>query len=319
MPYLITGSAGFIGFHTAKSLLDKGETVVGIDNLNDYYSPKLKLARNAILLQSKNYSFNELNICDHDKLKKLHDRYKFQKIIHLAAQAGIRYSLEAPFSYAESNLQGFLSILELARYGKIEQLIYASSSSVYGANAKLPFSVSDPVSTPISFYGATKIANEAMAYSYHHLFHIPMIGLRFFTVYGPWGRPDMAYYKFATAIHQEKPIDVYNEGKMNRSFTYITDVVDGILACTQLKREFEILNIGNNESVPLLSFIQCLEKNLGKKAKLQFLPAQPGDMQSTAADIAYTTKLLGYKPKISIEKGLSEFVSWFMEYFKASK
>jgi UDP-glucuronate 4-epimerase len=319
MSYLVTGSAGFIGFHTAKALLEKGETVIGVDNLNEYYSRRLKLDRNDILAGHKKYAFHDLNICSHVELKALYDRHKFATIIHLAAQAGIRYSIEAPFSYAESNLQGFLSILELARYGKINQLVYASSSSVYGANAKLPYSVSDQVSQPISFYGATKIANEAMAYSYHHLYSIPMIGLRFFTVYGPWGRPDMAYYKFAKAILNGTPIDVYNQGKMNRSFTYISDVVEGIMACLNLKSGFEILNIGNDKSVPLMSFIGTLETNLGKKAIVNFLPSQPGDMQATAADIEYTRQLIGYTPKVSSEEGLREFVNWFRDYVKASK
>jgi UDP-glucuronate 4-epimerase len=312
--FFITGSAGFIGHHVARLLLEQGAAVVGIDNMNDYYDPKLKYDRNKELEQFPHYSFYNLDITDYEGLSAIYKKHGCEIIIHLAAQAGVRYSIVNPFTYQKSNLEGFLSILELARHAGTKNLVFASSSSVYGANSKIPFSIKDPISKPISFYGATKLANEVMAYSYHHLFGTPMVGLRFFTVYGPWGRPDMAYYKFTDAIQAGRPIDVYNNGQMSRSFTFISDVVNGVVSAVRRGNAFDIFNIGNPEKTDLVYFIRTIEKAMGKKAMLNYLPMQDGDMIATHADIAETKAQLNFEPTVSIDTGIGIFVEWYKKY-----
>jgi len=317
MKIFITGSAGFIGFHLAKTLLDNGERVVGLDNLNDYYSRQLKLDRNKNLNKHDEYSFYHIDLCDYEDLEEIFQKHDFDVICHLAAQAGVRYSIERPFIYQKSNLEGFTNILEMVRqYGKTKKLIFASSSSVYGGNKKVPYSVGDDVTTPVSYYGATKVANEIMAYSYHHLYGIPMAGLRFFTVYGPWGRPDMSYFKFTEKILKGDPIDVFNYGDMKRDFTYIDDIIDGIVRCLNVSFDYEIFNLGNNRPVNLLDFIEILEEIIGKKAKKNTLPMQSGDMYETFADISKSKKMLGFEPKTDIKEGLNKFFNWYSNYFK---
>ncbi|MEF8848945.1 MAG: GDP-mannose 4,6-dehydratase [Candidatus Thermoplasmatota archaeon] len=315
MSILVTGSAGFIGFHVAKRLLEDGYTVIGLDSVNDYYSQRLKWDRNQILEEFKNFTFYHKDLCDREGLNKIFDENKIDDICHLAAQAGVRYSIENPYQYQKSNLEGFTNILEIARTSETQNFVYASSSSVYGGNKKVPFSVEDSIDKPVSFYAATKVANEAMAYSYHHLYDISITGLRFFTVYGPWGRPDMAYFKFTDRIVNDKPIDVYNHGDMKRDFTYVDDIVDGVISALDKRFDFELFNLGNNQPVNLLKFINILEKKLGKKAKKNMLPMQPGDMKETYADISKSQKMLGFKPKISIEEGLDRFVEWYKSYY----
>jgi len=315
MSIVVTGCAGFIGFHTAQTLLKKGELVVGIDNINDYYSKALKIARNKILEKYDNYRFYHADLCDIQILKTIFLKNKINKICHLAAQAGVRYSIENPYAYQKSNLEGFTNILEMARHFEVNNFIFASSSSVYGFNKKIPFSVEDPVNHPISFYAATKIANELMSFSYHHLYKIPMIGLRFFTVYGPWGRPDMAYFKFTNKIINGKSIDVYNNGNLKRDFTYIDDIVDGVISALDKHYDFEIFNLGNNKPENLLDFIKILEEKLEIKAVINLLPMQPGDMKETYADISKSIDLLGFKPKTNIREGLGRFVDWYKEYY----
>ncbi|MFA4884240.1 MAG: NAD-dependent epimerase/dehydratase family protein [Candidatus Margulisiibacteriota bacterium] len=317
MKTLVTGSAGFIGFHVSAALLAQGDEVVGLDDLNDYYDVGLKLARNAILQNKSGYNFYRLDLCDYEGLTKLFRTEKIDRICHLAAQPGVRYSLTNPFAYQKSNNEGFLNIIEGARQFGIKQFVFASSSSVYGGNTKLPFSVDDRVDNPISLYAATKRSNELVAHVYSHLYGIQVIGLRFFTVYGPWGRPDMAYFSFTKAILDGQPIDVYNQGKMTRNFTYIDDIVAGVKASLVYNAKYEIFNLGNDKTVELLSFISCLEKLLGKKAKLTMMPLQPGDPIETWADISSAKKKLNYRPKTDIEAGLKEFVAWFQtEYAK---
>jgi len=316
MTIIVTGSAGFIGFHLSRALLEKGEKVIGIDNVNDYYSQKLKKDRNNLLDKYENYRFYHQDLSDFNDLKKIFDKNKIHKICHLAAQAGVRYSIKNPHQYQKSNLEGFTNILEMARNFKVKNFVFASSSSVYGGNKKLPFSVEDDVSKPVSFYGATKVANELMAYSYHYMYDIPTIGLRFFTVYGPWGRPDMAYFKFTDKIIKDESIDVYNQGDMKRDFTYINDIVEGVISSLEKKFDFEIFNLGNNKPVNLLDFIDILEEKIGKKAKKNMLSMQPGDMKETYADISKSTKIIGFKPKTDIKEGLSRFVEWYKHYYK---
>lgn len=316
MTIIVTGSAGFIGFHLSEALLKRGEKVIGLDNISDYYSKKLKRDRNNILEKYENYKFYHQDLCDFNVLKKIFDKNKIHKICHLAAQAGVRYSIINPHQYQKSNLEGFTNILEMARHFKVKNFVFASSSSVYGGNKKLPFSVVDDVSKPVSFYGATKVANELMAYSYHYMYGVPTIGLRFFTVYGPWGRPDMAYFKFTDKIIKGGSIDVYNQGDMKRDFTYIDDIVEGVISSLEKVFDFEIFNLGNNKPVNLLDFINILEKKIGMKAKKNMLPMQPGDMKETYADISKSTKMLGFKPKTDIKEGLSRFVEWYKEYYK---
>ncbi|MFC1478334.1 SDR family NAD(P)-dependent oxidoreductase [Candidatus Margulisiibacteriota bacterium] len=312
---LVTGAAGFIGFHVSKALLNKGIKVIGIDNLNSYYDVKLKKARLKILKKDTGFTFIKLDLCNYQKLKKVFKKYSFTKICNLAAQAGVRYSLKNPFEYQRSNLEGFLNIIELAKEFKIEKFVYASSSSVYGGNTKTPFSIKDDVSRPVSFYGATKRANELIAYTYHHLYNLPVVGLRFFTVYGPWGRPDMAYYGFTKAILEGRSIDVYNYGKMKRDFTYIDDIVEGVLNSLEKPFDSEIFNLGNSNTVELLYFIECLEKGLNIKADKKMLPIQPGDVPETFADIEYSREKLGFAPKTNIEEGISSFLEWYKDYY----
>jgi UDP-glucuronate 4-epimerase len=312
---LLTGAAGFIGFHVAGKLLDNGEEVVGIDNINAYYDPTLKDARLSILKKRDGFHFYKADICDYDALVTIASRYRFKAICHLAAQAGVRYSLTHPFAYQKSNNEGFLCLVELARHHEVENFVYASSSSVYGGNTKLPFSESDRVDSPISLYAATKRANELAAHCYSHLFGLNCSGLRFFTVYGPWGRPDMALFMFTKAILAGESIEVYNQGKMKRNFTYIDDVVQGVCLTLANPVRNEIYNIGNNRAEELLDFINEIEKNCGRKAVMKYLPMQAGDVPATVADITKLARL-GYAPKTNIDVGIKKFVAWYREYYR---
>jgi UDP-glucuronate 4-epimerase len=329
---LVTGAAGFIGYHVARRLLERGDSVVGLDIVNDYYDPALKEARLALLERLDGWTFERLDLADREEMEQLFRRYSFDRVIHLAAQAGVRYSIENPHAYGQSNLIGFLNILEGCRRREVEHLTYASTSSVYGANEVLPYSVRHNIDHPVSLYAATKKANELMAHSYSHLYGLPTTGLRFFTVYGPWGRPDMAYYKFTDAILAGRPIDVYNHGRMRRDFTYIDDIVTGVIRVSDRPAEadpewtgkapdpatsyarFRVYNIGNNESVELLRFIEVLESVLGKKAELNMMPMQAGDVPATAADIESLARDTGFRPHTPIEEGLARFVEWYREY-----
>ena len=319
MKILVTGVAGFIGFHLAKKLLQSGKRVYGIDNLNDYYDVELKQARLAQLLPYQNFTFEYLDISDRAPTADLFRDGDFEVVVHLAAQAGVRYSLDNPHAYVDSNLVGFTNILEGCRHSKIQHLIFASSSSVYGKNTKVPFAVEDRVDTPVSLYAATKKANELMAHAYSHLYQIPTTGLRFFTVYGPWGRPDMAYYKFVKAIAEDRPIDVYNYGKMMRDFTYVDDVVEGMIELiphrAKSRPPYQIYNLGNNNPVELQEFIATIEQLMGKSAQKNFLPMQPGDVLSTYADVEGLTADIGFKPTTSIDLGLANFINWYQSYY----
>lgn len=312
---LVTGAAGFIGFHVAKALLDRGDTVVGYDNVNDYYDIKLKEDRLAQLDGNKSFTFYREDLVDLEKLKKIFESHAIDRVCHLAAQAGVRYSLENPFVYQKSNLEGFLNLIELAKDHKIKNFVYASSSSVYGGNKKMPFSTEDRVDHPISFYAATKRSNELTAHAYSHLYDLPCTGLRLFTAYGPWGRPDMALSKFARAIVAGKPIDVYNFGKMKRGFTYIDDIVSGILSSIDKLFPYEVFNLGNSNIVELEYFIECIEKELGKKAEKNLMPMQPGDIPEAFADIDRSRELLGFDPKTNIGEGIAKFIDWFKGYY----
>lgn len=311
----MSGVAGFIGFHVAKTLLERKEEVVCVDNVCDYYDPALKRARLEILHDFKGLHFYEEDICNYDFLLSVFKKHSPEKVCHLAAQAGVRYSLTNPFAYQKSNGEGFLSVIECARHSHVENFVYASSSSVYGANTELPFSESHRVDSPVSLYAATKRANELTAFCYSHLFGLPCSGLRFFTVYGPWGRPDMALFLFTKAILENRPIDVYNNGEMRRNFTYIDDIVKGVLLTLDNKAPYEIYNIGNNRAESLLDFIHEIELNCGKKASMNFLPIQPGDVPITIADIGKIQKL-GYEPSTNIDVGIKKFVEWYKEYYK---
>ena len=312
---LVTGAAGFIGYHVARKLLDQGREVVGTDNINDYYSPQLKQDRIRQLENHPSFSFHKLDLCDYDGMEKLFKKGGVKEVIHLAAQAGVRYSLINPTAYQRSNLEGFLNVLELCRHYKVENLVYASSSSVYGKNRKLPFSEDDVLEGQISLYGATKRANELMAHTYSHLYGLNTTGLRFFTVYGPWGRPDMAMFKFTDAITRGEKISVFNYGQMKRDFTYIDDIVQGVAACLENPFQYEIINLGNNNPEELLYLIELMEKNLGREADKLMLPIQPGDCEATYADIARARRLLGFEPRTKIEKGLERFIEWYKDYF----
>ncbi|MEP0356773.1 NAD-dependent epimerase [Paraglaciecola sp.] len=330
MKYLVTGAAGFIGNFVAEQLCDKGHTVIGLDNLNDYYDPNLKLARLKRLEHLDNFTFVKMDLADREGIAKLFSEEKFQRVIHLAAQAGVRYSIENPMAYIDSNLVGMATILEGCRHNKVEHLVYASSSSVYGMNEKMPFSTDDAVDHPVSLYAATKKSNELMAHSYSHLYDLPTTGLRFFTVYGPWGRPDMAPYLFTDAILNDREIKVFNHGKMKRDFTYIDDIVEGIIRIQDVvpkrniddlntspsssKAPYKVFNIGNNEPIPLMQFIGAIEKAAGKQATKNFMPMQPGDVPATFADIDSLQKEVGFKPDTSIEYGMQQFVDWFNLY-----
>lgn len=334
MKYLVTGAAGFIGFFIAKRLLEQGHQVAGLDNLNDYYDPALKKARLAVLKKLPNFTFVKASLEDRAAIEKLFSKEKLDRVIHLAAQAGVRYSLKNPHAYVESNLVGFINILEGCRQHGVKHLVYASSSSIYGGNTKMPFSVHDNADHPISLYAATKKANELMAHTYAHLYGLPCTGLRFFTVYGPWGRPDMALFLFTKAILEGKPIDVFNNGNMKRDFTYIDDIVEGVLRASDYIPQpnpnwdrnhldsgtswapARIYNIGNNQPMDLMQFIGVLEKCLGKTAKKNFLPMQPGDVHETYADISDMEKEIAYHPSTSIEDGIQNFVNWYREYYQ---
>lgn len=318
MKYLVTGAAGFIGLYTAKRLLEAGHQVVGLDNLNNYYDPQLKRYRLDQLTPWPNFRFVQLDLADRAGMAELFKREKFQRVIHLGAQAGVRHSLEAPFSYVDSNLVGMMTILEGCRHHQVEHLVYASSSSVYGMNTKIPFSEEDQVDQPVSLYAATKKSGELMAHSYAHLYGLPTTGLRFFTVYGPAGRPDMAPWLFTQAILEGRPINVFNHGKMQRDFTYIDDIVEGIIRIQQqvpkADQPSQLYNIGNNQPVELATFIQAIENACGRKAKKNYLPMQPGDVPATYADTQRLEEAVGYKPTTDIQQGINQFVSWYKEY-----
>ena len=327
---LVTGAAGFIGMQTAARLLDRGDTVVGIDNLNDYYSPQLKQDRLAQLTGRPGFQFHKLSLEDRDGMARLFESNKFDSVIHLAAQAGVRYSLTNPHAYVDANLVGFMNVLECCRHQKVGHLTYASSSSVYGANRKTPFSVDDRVDHPVSLYAATKKANELMAHTYSHLYALPTTGLRFFTVYGPWGRPDMAMWLFTQAILSGKPIDVFNHGRMKRDFTFVDDIVEGVIRTndtiptaqpvaataddSQTAAPYRVYNIGNNQPVELMYLIETLEKALGRVAEKNMLPMQPGDVPSTFADIEALQRDVGFRPCTPIETGVQKFVEWYKRY-----
>jgi len=313
---LVTGAAGFIGMHLCKSLLEDGFLVFGIDNLNDYYDPDLKQARLVQLTTYENFTFSKSDIADMDALDNAFQSFKPNKVVNLAAQAGVRYSLENPHAYIQANVVGFMNILECCRHHEVQGLIYASSSSVYGGNTKYPFSVEDRVDQPISIYAATKKSNELMAHTYSHLYGLNTTGLRFFTVYGPWGRPDMAMYIFASKILAGEPIPVFNHGRMQRDFTYINDIIKGVRAAMRKKYSCEVFNLGNNRSEDLLEVIQIIEENIGKKADMDMQGMQPGDVEKTFADIEYSREMLGYQPTTPISAGIPKFIDWFREYNK---
>lgn len=311
---LVTGTAGFIGFHTAKKLLGEGNRVIGIDSMNDYYDVKIKEKRNDVLLENKNYTFHKEDISNYEKIDDIMKKEKPEAIIHLAAQAGVRYSLTNPWAYKNSNSLGTLNIFEGAKNNNIKRVIFASSSSVYGSNSKIPFSEEDRTDAPISPYGASKKYNELLAHSYSHLDGIELAGLRFFTVYGPWGRPDMALFKFVKNILLDKPIEVYNKGDMGRDFTYINDIVLGITGALNKKDlKYEIYNLGGDNPVKLMKFVELIQENIGKKAIINYKPMQPGDVKETYADISKAGREIGYKPKTNIEEGIKIFCSWFLE------
>ena len=326
---LITGCSGFIGFHVTRRLLDEGYQILGLDNMNGFYNEGLKEARLQILRDRHSFEFVEAELADTSRIQELCRTQDFGPIIHLAAQAGVRYSLENPYLYIESNIVGFTNLVEEARKREVPHFVFASSSSVYGANSKIPFSESDNVDHPVSLYAATKKSDELIAHVYAHLYGLPVTGLRFFTVYGPWGRPDMALFKFCKAILEGAPIDVYNHGHMLRDFTYIDDVVEGIVRILQVppsaleadsvhgtSARYRIFNIGNNQPVELRKLISTLEEKIGKKAILRFLPMQPGDVPTTYADIEALSQIVDYRPATSIEKGVSEFVDWYRGYYQ---
>ena len=321
--YLITGGAGFIGFYLSKALLEKGAEVVGLDNLNDYYEVSLKEERLAILRKQEGYRFVKADLADKEAVFRLFAEYRPQIVVNLAAQAGVRYSIDSPDAYIQSNIVGFFYILEACRHYTVEHLVFASSSSVYGGNKKVPFSTQDQVDQPVSLYAATKKSNELMAYSYSKLYQIPLTGLRFFTVYGPMGRPDMAYFKFAKKIMADEPIQIYNNGDMLRDFTYIDDIITGVenILCNPPSTDengaaYKIYNIGNNKPEKLMDYIAVLEKCLGKEAKKEFLPMQPGDVYETYADVTDLMRDYGFKPSTTIEEGLSKFAEWFKNYYR---
>ncbi|MCC4115373.1 NAD-dependent epimerase [Aromatoleum toluclasticum] len=334
MKILVTGAAGFIGMHTSEVLLARGDEVVGLDNLNDYYDPQLKLDRLARLTPHPAFRFVKLDVADRAGMERLFAEEQFDRVIHLAAQAGVRYSLQNPHAYVDSNLVGFINILEGCRHNKVQHLVYASSSSVYGGNTKMPFSEHDSVDHPVSLYAATKKANELMAHTYSHLYGLPTTGLRFFTVYGPWGRPDMALFLFTKAILEGRPIDVFNHGKMKRDFTYIDDIVQGVIRTLDHTAEsdpvfnplqpdpgrsaapYRVFNIGNHDPVELMSFIDAIEEEVGRKAEKNFLPMQDGDVPATYADTAELSAWSGFAPATDIREGVGRFVKWYRVYYK---
>jgi UDP-glucuronate 4-epimerase len=333
----VTGAAGFIGFHLSQRLLARGDQVVGLDNLNDYYEVSLKENRLKKLTDKDNFSFVKCDLADRDGLEKVFAKHRFDVVVNLAAQAGVRYSLTNPHAYVDANLVGFMNILEGCRHQKVGHLVYASSSSVYGANTSMPFSVHDNVDHPVSLYAASKKANELMAHTYAHLYGLPTTGLRFFTVYGPWGRPDMALFLFTKAILSGQPIDVFNNGKMQRDFTYIDDIVEGVMRVADQPAQpkldwsgddpdpgtsaapYRVYNIGNNNPVELMYLIETLEKSLGKVAAKNFMPIQPGDVPATWADVDALSNDVGFRPDTPIEVGVQRFVDWYLEYYGSAK
>ncbi|AKJ65575.1 NAD-dependent epimerase/dehydratase family protein [Kiritimatiella glycovorans] len=316
MKILVTGAAGFIGMHVAESLLDDGHEVVGLDNFNDYYRVQLKRDRHARLEEREHYRGVECDLCDAGGIERLFGEHRFDRVCHLAAQAGVRYSLTHPFVYQRTNVEGTLRILEACRHAETPRLVYASSSSVYGGNTKVPFSERDPVDTPVSLYAATKKADELMAHTYTHLYGLPTVGLRFFTVYGPWGRPDMAMWLFTKAMLAGEPIRVFNHGDMKRDFTYIDNIVDGVKASlfTEGLEPYEIFNLGNHRSENLMDMIGMLSETLGMEPEMEMLPMQPGDVPVTYADVERAQKKLGYSPHTPIREGIPRFVEWYREY-----
>ncbi|MGN8161761.1 NAD-dependent epimerase/dehydratase family protein [Pantoea vagans] len=334
MNFLVTGAAGFIGFHVSQRLLAAGHQVVGIDNLNDYYDVNLKHARLNLIKADSGFTFIEMDLADRDAMASLFDQHTFQRVIHLGAQAGVRYSIENPHAYADSNLIGHLNILEGCRHHKIEHLLYASSSSVYGLNRKMPFSTEDSVDHPVSLYAATKKANELMSHTYSHLYQLPTTGLRFFTVYGPWGRPDMALFKFTRAMIAGEAIDVYNQGQMKRDFTYIDDIAEAIVRLQDVipqqddnwtvetgspatsSAPYRVYNIGNSQPVTLMNYIEAIEKALGITAKKNLMPMQPGDVLETSADTEALYKAIGFKPQTGVEEGVKNFVDWYRDFYR---
>jgi UDP-glucuronate 4-epimerase len=333
-PILVTGAAGFIGFHVARRLLADGHVVVGLDNMSPYYDVTLKEARRAELAKSNHFAFEQTDLADRDKVKTLFERYRFPYVVNLAAQAGVRYSLIDPHAYVDANIQGFLNVLEGCRHNGCRHLLYASTSSVYGANTRLPFSTSDNVDHPISLYAATKKANELMAHSYAHLFGLPATGLRFFTVYGPWGRPDMAMWLFTSAILEGRPIKLFNGGNMRRDFTFVDDVVEAVVRLVHKPATsnpgwsgdtpdpassaapWQVFNIGNSRSVELMDVVALIEQALGKSAKREMLPMQPGDVPDTFADVAALERAVGFRPKTAIADGIARFVDWYRAYHR---
>lgn len=336
MKFLVTGAAGFIGFHVSERLLAAGHQVIGIDNLNDYYDVNLKLARLDLLKPHALFHFEKIDLADRSAMEQLFATQKFDRVIHLAAQAGVRYSIENPHAYADSNLIGHLNVLEGCRHNKVGHLLYASSSSVYGLNRKLPFSTDDSVDHPVSLYAATKKANELMSHTYSHLYGLPTTGLRFFTVYGPWGRPDMALFKFTRAIVEGNSIDVYNHGQMRRDFTYIDDIAEAIVRLQDVipqadaswtveqgspatsSAPYRVYNIGNSDPVTLMDYITALETALGKVAEKNMMPMQPGDVLETSADTSALFKVIGFKPQTSVSEGVTRFVEWYKTFYKVS-
>ncbi len=330
MKILVTGAAGFIGYHLCQRLLARGDTVTGIDNLNDYYEVSLKEARLAQLSGQAGFRFERMDIADRDGVRRLFEANCFDAVMHLAAQAGVRYSIDHPEKYVDANLVGFANVMEGCRQSKVGHFVYASSSSVYGTNHKIPFSTNDPVDHPMSLYAATKRANELMAHTYSHLFALPATALRFFTVYGPWGRPDMALFKFTRAILTGETVQVFNRGDMIRDFTYVDDIVEGIVRVIDRPpvpggsydspatsaAPFRIYNIGNNQPVKLMRYIEVLEESLGYKAKLELLPMQAGDVQATQADVSDLERDVGFRPTTTVETGVQRFVEWFLQYYR---
>ncbi len=328
MKYLVTGAAGFIGNFVAERLCKEGHEVIGLDNLNDYYDPNLKLARLKRIEHLDSFTFVKMDLADREGVANLFSTEKFERVIHLAAQAGVRYSIENPMAYIDSNVVGFTTILEGCRHNNVKHLVYASSSSVYGANKKIPFSTDDNVDHPVSLYAATKKSNELMAHTYSHLYDLPTTGLRFFTVYGPWGRPDMAPFLFTDAIANDRTINVFNNGKMQRDFTYIDDIVEGVIRIQNVIPKatetvngngsplYSIYNIGNNQPVELELFISCIESALEKQAVKNYMPMQDGDVVRTYADVTALEKVIKFKPETKLQNGLNDFVSWFKEYYK---
>ena len=317
MRILLTGAAGFIGFHLGKRLLDRGDEVVGLDNLNNYYDVGLKEARLAILRAAPRFEFAKTDLADAAAVKGVFASGRFDAVVNLAAQAGVRYSIENPRAYVDANVVGFLNILEAARHHGTGHLVYASTSSVYGMNTDLPYKETHDTDHPVSLYAATKKANEVMAHAYAHLFNIPSTGLRFFTVYGPWGRPDMALFKFTKGILAGEPIPVFNEGRMVRDFTYVDDIVEGIVRVVDRPSPYRIFNIGNSNRVELMRYIRAIEAAVGKPAKLDLLPMQAGDVMATEADTSALEAFTGFKPRTPVEEGVGRFVQWYREYYRA--